>query len=123
MPVGKRPVLKNAGLLLSAREKILNNFKTNIFPTKIVESEPEPTLFATPKPTKERAKKSQPKLCRDFFDKVAHNETNINTEIFNEYSKYQNPTFLLKDLINTNRTKNEKKVIYNANNVIMLIMH
>ena len=67
MPVEKGPFLKNAGLFLGARKKILDNFKSKISPTNIIESEPEPT-FATPKPAKERTKKSQPKLCRDLFD-------------------------------------------------------
>ena len=82
MAVQKGPFLMNAGLL-----KILNDFKSRIFPTKIFESEPEPTVFATPKPTKETAKKCQPKLYRDIFDKAAHDKTNINTQICNEYLK------------------------------------
>ena len=41
-------------------------------------------------------------------------------EIFNEYFKYQNPTFLLKDSINTNRTKNDKKVNHVNNALIGL---
>ena len=34
IPVEKRSLLNNAGLFLSAREKILNNFKSKIFPAK-----------------------------------------------------------------------------------------
>ena len=33
--------LKNVGLLLSAREKILNNSKSKIFSTKNIEPQPE----------------------------------------------------------------------------------
>ena len=50
--------LKNARLFLSAREKILNNFKNKIFPIKNSDKilTPEPQLnqhaFARPKPTK-----------------------------------------------------------------------
>ena len=56
-------------------------------------------------------------MYREFFDKVTHNETNINTEIFNEHFKYQNPIFLIKDLFNSNWTKNEK--IVNHFNVLI----
>ena len=51
-------------------------------------------------------------MDRDFFDKVAHGEINTNTEIFNEYLKYQNPIFLLKGLSNSNKTKNDKISIH-----------
>ena len=56
LPVEKRSFLQNAGLFLSAREKILNNFKSKIFPTKNPEKilAPEPTVFDTLKPTKEK---------------------------------------------------------------------
>ena len=58
MPIEKRPFLKNTGLLLSARDKIHNNFKSKIFPGKNPEPEeqPETAVFDTPKPTKERAR-------------------------------------------------------------------
>ena len=52
MPFEKRPFLKNTGLLIIARDKILNNFKSKIFPTKYLESEPEPAVFHIPKQTK-----------------------------------------------------------------------
>ena len=40
MPGEKKSFLKNAGLLLNAREKILNNLKRKLFPAKNIESEP-----------------------------------------------------------------------------------
>ena len=43
MPVEKRSFLKNAGLLFRAREKILSNFITKIFP--ILESELKLAVF------------------------------------------------------------------------------
>ena len=49
MAAEKISFLKNAGLLLSAREKILNKFKTKIFPTKTLKLEPEPTEITAPK--------------------------------------------------------------------------
>ena len=36
VPIQKRSVLKNAWLLLSARENILNNFEVKVFPKKIL---------------------------------------------------------------------------------------
>ena len=35
---------------------------------------------------------------------------NVNIETFNEYFKYQNPTYLLKDLYEADKAKNEKIV-------------
>ena len=42
------------------------------------------------------------------MNKIENHEANINTEIFNEYFKYQNTPFLVKDLYNVNQTKNKK---------------
>ena len=52
MPVTKRSFLKNAGIILSVRGKIPNNFINKILPIKNLESEPELTAFATPKQKK-----------------------------------------------------------------------
>ena len=75
-PSEKRSSLKNAGLLISAIEKILNNFKGKLFPIKNREPvpEPEPEVFSTPKPRKEQAKKCQSKFNGDFFDKTAQDK-------------------------------------------------
>ena len=42
----------------------------------------------------------------------------MNTEILNEYFKYQNPLYLLKDVCYTYKTKNEK-IIHNVNNALI----
>ena len=63
-------------------------------------------------------RKSPSKLYKDFFYKVAHSVTNINTEIFNKYFPYQNPISLLKDLSNTNKTKN-KKIVDHVNDALI----
>ena len=42
IPAEKRPFLKNLGLFLSAKEKIRNIFKSEIFPTKLPTPEPTP---------------------------------------------------------------------------------
>ena len=49
MPAEKRSFSKNARLLLCAKEEIVNNFKSKIFITKILEPTPEQKVFATPK--------------------------------------------------------------------------
>ena len=76
--------LKNARLLFSASEKILNNFKSKIFPKKNLELEPESDLDLTKK-----------FKLTDFWKKIICSESDINTEIFSEYFNYQNPSFLL----------------------------
>ena len=105
-------------MFLSAREKILNEFKSKIFlvkysdkipaPEPAPEQAPEATVFDTAQPAEEQAKKSSSKLYQDFLDKIANDETSINTEIFNKYFKYQNLSFLVKDLHDANKTINEK---------------
>ena len=63
MPAGKRSFLKNAELLLRAKEKILNNFKNKIFPTKILCQHPnQQNLLNLNK--KRTSKKSSSVLCR-----------------------------------------------------------
>lgn len=76
---------KNAGLLFSAREKIVNNFRNKTFPTKNYDKIPateltpelatettlETAVFDTPKPSEKQINK----LFNDFFDKITKDET------------------------------------------------
>ena len=108
MLVKKIRFIKKEGLLVSAREKIINTFKEKMLLTKYPKPEPEQkselTVFATPKPTKERAKKYG-RQYKDYFNKIAHDERNINIEIFNEYFKYYNPTLIeLRNTVNRKKT-------------------
>ena len=64
MPVTKRSFLKNAGIILSVRGKIPNNFINKILPIKNLESEPELTAFATPKQKKNKLRNIFIILCR-----------------------------------------------------------
>ena len=70
IPVEKRLVLKNAGLLFSTTEKIPKNFRSKIFPTKnsdkipAAELTPELTLEVTP----ETAVFDTPKLSEEQID-------------------------------------------------------
>ena len=45
-----------------------------------------------------------------LIENVVHDETYINIEIFIEYFKHQNPSYLLKDLYNSSGTRNKKIV-------------
>ena len=80
MLVGKTSFLKYTGSPLSVREKDVNNFKSKIFSAKYLDVEPEPDVYDIPKKTN----------LADFWKKIIRDETNMNTEIFNEYFKHQN---------------------------------
>ena len=99
-------VLNNLGLLFSAREKILNDFKSRLFPIKSLDEIPalEPKPEVTTELTKQ--KKSKLKWQQESMNKIIPNEKDINEEIFWNYFKYQNPLFLAKDLIRAMQAKN-----------------
>ena len=59
---------------------------------------------------KQWAKKFSSKLPGKFLCKVANEETNINNKRFNEYFKYEKPSYLAKDQHNVNKTMNEKNI-------------
>ena len=96
----------NLGLFSSAREKVLNNFKSRLFPIKklhkIRAREPTPELAT--EPTKQ--KKSKLKSQQRFMNEILTDEKDINHEIFWNYFKYQNPSSLAKFLIRANQAKN-----------------
>ena len=64
----------------------------------------------TPKPTKDQTKKPSSKLHGNFLNKITNDETDINTEIFNERFKYQNSSCLVKDSYNGNTNIYEEVV-------------
>ena len=45
------------------------------------------------------------------MNEIIANENNMIEEIFGNYFKYQNPSFLAKNLIRSTKAKNEKLVI------------
>ena len=49
------------------------------------------------------------------MNEIIAEEKDINNEIFSDYFKYQNPLFLVKDLIRAKQNKNEK-LVNNINN-------
>ena len=49
------------------------------------------------------------------MNEIVADEKDINNEIFLDYFKYQNPSFLVKDLISANQNKHEK-LVSNINN-------
>ena len=86
--------LKNVKILLKAREDVLNSFKSSLFPIMS-----DTTPYATPRETS---------INEDYFiNEIINDEKSISSEIFNEYFRYQNPSFLAKDLIKTSQSKNK----------------
>ena len=79
-------------------------------PGTTAEPAPVPTVFATPKPTKEQTKKSSFNLHKHFVNENVNYAKDVNTEILNEHFKYKTPLFLIKDLYKTNQAKNEQAV-------------
>ena len=53
-----------------------------------------------------------------FWNKIIHDEENINTEIFSKYFKFQSSTFSLKELYYGDKTEN-KKLVNNVNNALI----
>ena len=73
---------------VNTREKVLNSFKSNIFPintpnkTPTTHPELEPTVFDISKPTKAQTKAH--KDLNIFGNKTVNDEKNMNMEIFME---------------------------------------
>ena len=123
--------LNNLDLLFSAREKVLNSFKSRFFPIKNLDKIPsrdpgtepatesevatEPALKPATETTPTKHKKSKLKLQQNFINEIIADEKDINNGIFSNYFKYQKPSFLVKDLINAKQNKNEK-LVNNINN-------
>ena len=86
-------------MLFNAREKYFNNFKSRLFPIKNLDKIPtrEPTPELATEPTTQ--KKSKLKLQQEFMNEIIADEKDLNDEIFWNCFKYQNPSFLAKDLI------------------------
>ena len=87
IPVEAISFLKNAGLLIRTREEILNNFKGKIFAIKNLEpayeSSPDSAVFHTPKPTQKKLRNFHLSCMDILFNRIAQDETNINTLTFN----------------------------------------
>ena len=105
----KKSFLYNLGLLFSAREIFLNIFKSRLFPIKNLDkiaiceptepaTELEVATESTRKPATEatpaKQQKSKSKLQQEFMNEIIANKN----EIFSKYFKYQNPSFLVKEI-------------------------
>ena len=113
---------------MSAIESVLNNFKSSIFPMKSLDKlvTSEPTPGATPKPetatklevelwttkTKTKCRIPAGKLREEFSNKIKKEEKNTNEQIFEEYFGYESPSFLGKDLYESNQSKNDVIIKY-----------
>ena len=91
--VEKATFLKKAALLIIAREKFLITLKAKYSQQK----------------TQIKFQQLNQPLNQQYLIFI-HDETNVSIELFNEYFKYPNPTFLLKDLYEPNKTRSNKIV-------------
>ena len=86
--------LNNLGLFFSAREKLLNNFKSSLFSPKNIGKilTREPTLELAPAPPSEptKHKKSKLQLQREYIYKIIADEKDIHDQMFWNYFKYHN---------------------------------
>ena len=60
------------------------------------------------------------KTVEEFINEIITAKKDINNEVFLDYFKYQNPSFLVKDLISAKQNKNEKLVNIINNRLIDL---
>ena len=113
----KKSFLNNLGLLFSAREKVLDNFKSRLFPIKNLYKIPtrEPATDPAKEPTPTKHKKSKSKSQEEFTNEIIDDKKNRSNQIFLGYFKYQNPSFLVKDVSSAKQNKNEK-LLTNINN-------
>ena len=97
-------------MFFSAREKVLHNFRSRLFPIENLDKIPtrEPTPELVTEPTKQ--KESKLKLKQKFVNEIIADKKDISDEIFLNYFKYQNPSFLAKVLIRVKQAKNEQLV-------------
>ena len=101
----------NLGLLFSARERFLNNFKSRLFATKNLDKIQIRALTSEVATEPTKNKKSKLKLQEEFMNEIITDEKDINNEIFLNYFKYQNQLFVETDLIRAMQAKNETLVI------------
>ena len=87
-------------MLFTVREKVLNNFKSRLFPIK--NQEPELELQSEPESEPERNLKYR-KLSlnshKEFLNEIVNEEKNLNIKT---------PSSLVKDLLKVEKNKNDK---------------
>ena len=59
-------------------------------------------------------------MREEFSNKIKNEEKNFNEQIFKEYFGYQSPSFLEKDLYESNQNKNDGIIKYLNESVIDL---
>ena len=78
----------------------------NTTPYETLDTTPYTTPDTTPRHTR-----SEISILNEYsVNKIKNDEKNINTEVFNEYFGYQNPSFLAEDLFKANQVKNDQIV-------------
>ena len=79
-----------------------------LFPIKKLETIPSRELAAELAAELIKYKKSKIKVQQEFIKEIIANKKDINNEAFLDYFKYQNPLFLVKDLISAKQIKIRK---------------
>ena len=104
--IWKNVFLNNLGLFCGRTEKVLNSFKSRLFPIKnLAKNSEAPSNTRTSCRTNIRSSnrnnrsntnytpESKLKLQQEFMNKVTADKQDINNKIFLDYFKYQNPFF------------------------------
>ena len=93
-------------------KKFLIALKANDFQIKNLGKIPTHEPAAEKTPTKH--KKSKLKLEQESINEIIADEKGLNNEIFLDCFKYQNPSSLIKNIISTKESKNQK-IVNNIN--------
>ena len=97
--------LNNLGILFTAREIVLNSFKSNLFPTRnldeILTQVPVTEPEVATKPTKVQNN-------NNFETKLKTKKKNINQQLFRDYFLYQTPSYLTRVLYDSNEIENDE---------------
>ena len=79
-------------------------------PEKAGEPAAKTTLKVETEATPTKRKKLKLKSQEEFMNEIIADKKDIKTEIFLNYFKYHNPSFLVQDLITAKQNNNEKLV-------------
>ena len=94
--IESREVLKNAKIFFRGGNLIVHAFEENIFPEEPCEEQTE------------EEKGEEYILPKDKLEIIAEKENSIKNELFENYFKYQSPSYMYESLNNTKKTERNK---------------